>query len=78
MIKFDILSIFPEMFSSPLNFSLLKKNGFIVLGVSPDEEKNLKKISRWAKQKQINCYRLYDADLPEYAASRMATRPRTI
>ncbi|MCX5848930.1 MAG: tRNA (guanosine(37)-N1)-methyltransferase TrmD [Deltaproteobacteria bacterium] len=25
MIKFDILSIFPEMFSSPLNFSLLKK-----------------------------------------------------
>ena len=25
MIKFDILSIFPEMFASPLNFSLLKK-----------------------------------------------------
>ena len=25
MIKFDVLSIFPEMFSSPLNFSLLKK-----------------------------------------------------
>lgn len=25
MIKFDILSIFPEMFSSPLSFSLLKK-----------------------------------------------------
>ena len=25
MIKFDVLSIFPEMFASPLNFSLLKK-----------------------------------------------------
>ena len=25
MIKFDVLSIFPEMFTSPLNFSLLKK-----------------------------------------------------
>ena len=25
MIRFDVLSIFPEMFSSPLNFSLLKK-----------------------------------------------------
>ena len=25
MIKFDVLSIFPEMFSSPLNVSLLKK-----------------------------------------------------
>ena len=25
MIKFDVLSIFPEMFSSPLDFSLLKK-----------------------------------------------------
>ena len=25
MIRFDVLSIFPEMFSSPLNYSLLKK-----------------------------------------------------
>lgn len=25
MVKFDVLSIFPEMFSSPLNFSLIKK-----------------------------------------------------
>ncbi|MBD1227362.1 bifunctional 23S rRNA (guanine(2069)-N(7))-methyltransferase RlmK/23S rRNA (guanine(2445)-N(2))-methyltransferase RlmL [Xenorhabdus griffiniae] len=28
--------------------------------------KNEKKISKWAKQQGINCYRLYDADLPEY------------
>ncbi|MDR0219199.1 MAG: bifunctional 23S rRNA (guanine(2069)-N(7))-methyltransferase RlmK/23S rRNA (guanine(2445)-N(2))-methyltransferase RlmL [Enterobacteriaceae bacterium] len=28
--------------------------------------KNEKKLSKWAKQQGINCYRLYDADLPEY------------
>lgn len=29
--------------------------------------KNLKNLGKWAKQNQISCYRLYDADLPEYA-----------
>ncbi|KGT93594.1 bifunctional 23S rRNA (guanine(2069)-N(7))-methyltransferase RlmK/23S rRNA (guanine(2445)-N(2))-methyltransferase RlmL [Enterobacter cancerogenus] len=28
--------------------------------------KNLKKLEKWAKQSNIECYRLYDADLPEY------------
>ncbi|MFC0140986.1 bifunctional 23S rRNA (guanine(2069)-N(7))-methyltransferase RlmK/23S rRNA (guanine(2445)-N(2))-methyltransferase RlmL [Erwinia mallotivora] len=28
--------------------------------------KNLKKLEKWAKQEGIECYRLYDADLPEY------------
>ena len=32
-------------------------------------KKNLKKLARWAKQNHINCYRVYDADLPEYAAA---------
>ncbi len=31
--------------------------------------KNLKKIAKWAKRENINCYRLYDADLPEYAVA---------
>ncbi|MCQ8116171.1 bifunctional 23S rRNA (guanine(2069)-N(7))-methyltransferase RlmK/23S rRNA (guanine(2445)-N(2))-methyltransferase RlmL [Methylomonas rosea] len=31
--------------------------------------KNLKKIGKWAKQNHISCYRLYDADLPEYAVA---------
>lgn len=31
--------------------------------------KNLKKLGKWAKQNQVNCYRLYDADLPEYAVA---------
>lgn len=28
--------------------------------------KNLKKLGKWASQSGIECYRLYDADLPEY------------
>ena len=31
--------------------------------------KNLKKIGKWAKQNNVSCYRLYDADLPEYAVA---------
>ncbi|WP_118868252.1 bifunctional 23S rRNA (guanine(2069)-N(7))-methyltransferase RlmK/23S rRNA (guanine(2445)-N(2))-methyltransferase RlmL [Haemophilus haemolyticus] len=29
-------------------------------------QKNIKKISKWAKQQGLDAYRLYDADLPEY------------
>jgi 23S rRNA (guanine2445-N2)-methyltransferase / 23S rRNA (guanine2069-N7)-methyltransferase len=29
--------------------------------------KNLKHLERWTKREQIQCFRLYDADLPEYA-----------
>jgi len=46
VIKFDILSIFPEMFSSPLNFSMLKKaqdNGIISI--------SLHDIRNWADDK---------------------------
>jgi 23S rRNA (guanine2445-N2)-methyltransferase / 23S rRNA (guanine2069-N7)-methyltransferase len=32
-------------------------------------QKNLKKLSKWIKKNQIHCYRLYDADLPEYAVA---------
>lgn len=31
--------------------------------------KNLKKFSSWAAKEEIDCYRLYDADLPEYAVA---------
>ncbi|MGQ0430736.1 MAG: bifunctional 23S rRNA (guanine(2069)-N(7))-methyltransferase RlmK/23S rRNA (guanine(2445)-N(2))-methyltransferase RlmL, partial [Gammaproteobacteria bacterium] len=29
--------------------------------------KNLKALSAWARREQVSCYRLYDADMPEYA-----------
>lgn len=32
-------------------------------------DKNLKHLGRWAKREAIDCYRLYDADLPEYAVA---------
>ena len=32
-------------------------------------KKNLKKMAKWAKQQNIHCYRVYDADLPEYAVA---------
>jgi 23S rRNA (guanine2445-N2)-methyltransferase / 23S rRNA (guanine2069-N7)-methyltransferase len=31
--------------------------------------KNLRNLGRWARQNQVSCYRLYDADLPEYAVA---------
>ncbi len=32
-------------------------------------KKNIKKMAKWAKQHNIHCYRIYDADLPEYAVA---------
>jgi len=31
--------------------------------------KNMKKLSRWLKKESVSCYRLYDADMPEYSAA---------
>ncbi|WP_454781507.1 bifunctional 23S rRNA (guanine(2069)-N(7))-methyltransferase RlmK/23S rRNA (guanine(2445)-N(2))-methyltransferase RlmL [Legionella sp. WA2022007384] len=30
-------------------------------------EKNYRHLQKWAKNNQVSCYRVYDADLPEYA-----------
>lgn len=30
-------------------------------------QKNLKQLGKWARREGISCYRLYDADMPEYA-----------
>lgn len=32
-------------------------------------QKNLKQLAKWVKKNNINCYRLYDADMPEYSAA---------
>lgn len=31
--------------------------------------KNLRKLTSWAKRQAVDCYRVYDADLPEYAVA---------
>ena len=35
--------------------------------------KNLRHLGRWARREGISCYRLYDADLPEYAVCLLYT-----
>jgi 23S rRNA (guanine2445-N2)-methyltransferase / 23S rRNA (guanine2069-N7)-methyltransferase len=30
-------------------------------------QKNLKQLGKWARKENIDCYRVYDADMPEYA-----------
>lgn len=32
-------------------------------------KKNLKQIDKWARKKDVQCYRVYDADMPEYAVA---------
>ena len=32
-------------------------------------KKNFRKLNSWIKQSEVNCYRLYDADMPEYAVA---------
>jgi len=32
-------------------------------------KKNKKQLSKWVKRESIHCYRLYDADMPEYSAA---------
>ena len=29
--------------------------------------KNIKQLDKWARREQVSCYRLYDADMPEYS-----------
>jgi len=32
-------------------------------------KKNLKKLKKWSKKENVSCYRIYDADMPEYSAA---------
>ncbi|MEI9699015.1 bifunctional 23S rRNA (guanine(2069)-N(7))-methyltransferase RlmK/23S rRNA (guanine(2445)-N(2))-methyltransferase RlmL [Moellerella wisconsensis] len=52
------------------NYQLSDKTAAAIGEIAPDYanrlRKNVKKISKWAKQEKIDCYRIYDADLPEY------------
>ncbi len=32
-------------------------------------QKNVKQLTKWARREAVDCYRLYDADLPDYAAA---------
>ena len=66
----------PKAKSQQERIERVTKGADTELGEEPTAEmfanrlkKNLKKMSKWAKQKNISCYRLYDADLPEYSVA---------
>ena len=52
------------------NYQLSVNSGESVNQIAEDYanrlRKNLKKLEKWARQENIECYRLYDADLPDY------------
>ncbi|SNY72708.1 23S rRNA m(2)G-2445 methyltransferase [Enterobacter sp. CC120223-11] len=52
------------------NYHLAETDGAAPVMLADDYanrlRKNLKKLEKWARQEGIECYRLYDADLPEY------------
>ncbi|MBN6365924.1 MULTISPECIES: bifunctional 23S rRNA (guanine(2069)-N(7))-methyltransferase RlmK/23S rRNA (guanine(2445)-N(2))-methyltransferase RlmL [Providencia] len=52
------------------NYQLAATPSETIAEISPDFanrlRKNIKKLSKWAKQQGIDSYRVYDADLPEY------------
>ena len=52
---------------SPMGTAATGSEGAVMFGNRL--RKNLKHLKRWAAREGIHCYRLYDADLPEYAAA---------
>ena len=53
------------------NYSIAENFGDIKASGMADDyanrlRKNVKKLEKWARQEGIECYRLYDADLPDY------------
>ncbi len=68
-----------ELFNGPLPCQLLRYDSPGEGNAAPLEHsegarmfanrlgKNLKRLRKWARREQIRCYRLYDADMPEYA-----------
>ncbi|MFA5984147.1 MAG: bifunctional 23S rRNA (guanine(2069)-N(7))-methyltransferase RlmK/23S rRNA (guanine(2445)-N(2))-methyltransferase RlmL [Methylococcaceae bacterium] len=65
----------PKAKSQEERLALVTETSKIEIVDSPVEmfanrlKKNLKKLSKWANQNNVHCYRVYDADLPEYAVA---------
>ena len=54
----------PERTVAPVEAARLSEGGQMFANRL---QKNLKQLGKWARKEQIECYRLYDADMPEYA-----------
>lgn len=73
LLHFDITS---EWFTQPAGVTTEAPKAATVVELSAGAEmvanrlrKNLRNLGRWARQNGVYCYRLYDADLPEYAVA---------
>jgi 23S rRNA (guanine2445-N2)-methyltransferase / 23S rRNA (guanine2069-N7)-methyltransferase len=51
--------------SARIDTSLAQSPGAVMFGNRI--AKNLKQLEKWAAREQVSCYRLYDADMPEYS-----------
>jgi 23S rRNA (guanine2445-N2)-methyltransferase / 23S rRNA (guanine2069-N7)-methyltransferase len=51
--------------SARIDTSLAQSPGAVMFGNRI--AKNLKQLEKWAAREQVRCYRLYDADMPEYS-----------
>jgi 23S rRNA (guanine2445-N2)-methyltransferase / 23S rRNA (guanine2069-N7)-methyltransferase len=51
--------------SARIDTSLAESPGAVMFGNRI--AKNLKQLEKWAAREQVSCYRLYDADMPEYS-----------
>ncbi|VFP78726.1 Ribosomal RNA large subunit methyltransferase K/L [Candidatus Erwinia haradaeae] len=55
---------YESMLRSPIDFFLL--SGQYIIDYANRLRKNIKKLDKWAKVEKIECYRIYDCDLPDY------------
>ncbi len=54
----------PQPQQAPVEQALLSEGGQMFANRL---QKNLRQLGKWARREGIECYRLYDADMPEYA-----------
>lgn len=57
--------IAPDRGAARIDASLRESNGAKMFGNRL--AKNIKQLSKWVRDSGVTCYRLYDADMPEYA-----------
>ena len=60
----------------PINDSHIKAGSREQIGLSPGAQmvgnrlqKNIKKLRKWLQKDNVTCYRVYDADMPEYSVA---------
>ncbi|MBU2882412.1 bifunctional 23S rRNA (guanine(2069)-N(7))-methyltransferase RlmK/23S rRNA (guanine(2445)-N(2))-methyltransferase RlmL [Psychrosphaera sp. B3R10] len=63
LVKYQLTEQQCEMGNVTSNGYFLSKDGQAFSGRI---DKNLKRLSKWIKKENISCYRIYDADIPEY------------